>query len=570
MESLESRRLLAGMVRPDHVVVVIEQDRASDGLGNPNMPYLNQLGANGLLYTNTHSITHPTQPNMHALYAGSTQGITSNWTNDTYTTEPNLAKSLFDAGFSFSGYAETLPFDGSQATIVSDGTYPDAYARYTNPMAQYTSLGTLPDGQPRPNSAANRTFEAFSSLPTTDYSSLPTVSFVIPNNMHSTHGSNEMYPWAGSADEENNNLLRQWADEWLQDNLDGYLTWARTNNSLLIVTGDEERYTGGFAPNLVTIVDGDPRLFTPGTNGNYYNHYNLLRTLTDMYGLAPLGESAAATAYTTDEDGKLTTAQAPAPAATSTTLETSSTSITSGETLTLTATVSSASGTPAGFVTFKHDAEIIEILSLDGNGEAVLTTDSLTAGTHELSSFYSGNADYEGSASNVITVDVTAEAQSTTTSLIASQTSAVFGETLRFAATVTAESGTPTGNVVFKDGTKTIATLPLGASGRVVFGTSTLGSGVHSIRAFYEGATDFSESSSNPVDLAIAAPPPVSTTRISISTSGVYVITVEGGVSGSMAQSSFRRSNSPFCAAPLTTDDAEDLAASHCLTNIAS
>ena len=60
-----------------------------------------------------------------------------------------------------------------------------------------------------PNSAVNRTFGAFKAIPTTDYSSLPTVSYIVPNNLHSTHGSNEAYPWAGSPDEQNNNILRR-------------------------------------------------------------------------------------------------------------------------------------------------------------------------------------------------------------------------------------------------------------------------------------------------------------------------------------------------------------------------
>src|SRR5215203_2515421 len=113
LEPLEGRRLFA-VARPDHVVIVIEQDRAADMIGNSIMPYLNQLAAGGLVFTNSHSITHPSQPNFLGLYSGSTQNSVSNGQGLSFPMQANLAKSLFDAGFSFAGYSENLPSDGSQ------------------------------------------------------------------------------------------------------------------------------------------------------------------------------------------------------------------------------------------------------------------------------------------------------------------------------------------------------------------------------------------------------------------------------------------------------------------------
>jgi phosphatidylinositol-3-phosphatase len=287
------------ILSPSKVVVVVLQDRASDAIAHPKWDYLNSVAASGLVYTNSHGVTHPSTPNSLAIYSGSTQGITDNGRHHSFTA-PTLADRLFGAGLSFSGYAESLPADGSQVSEAGNSEHPDLYTRNINPMAMFPSPA---------NQQVNKTFASF---PTGDFASLPTVSYVIPNNLNNSHGSNEAEPWAGSPDEEDNDILRDRADNWLAANIDAYLQWAKTNNSLLIITQDEERWTGGSSPTITTIVNGDEDLFVAGTNNLYFNHYNLLRTLTDMYGLDPLGVTGSYSAFTTDSSGKLTV---PEPAA---------------------------------------------------------------------------------------------------------------------------------------------------------------------------------------------------------------------------------------------------------------
>ena len=147
VEALEPRQLLSAVapLRPDHIVVVVEEDRASGALGDPNMPYFNQLAQGGLVYSNSHGLTHPSVPNYLALYSGSTQGVTDNNPNHSFS-GPNLAKSLNTAGLSFTGYAESLPSAGSQVQYAPDASvdpdkHPDIYFRAYNPMAQFTDAG---------------------------------------------------------------------------------------------------------------------------------------------------------------------------------------------------------------------------------------------------------------------------------------------------------------------------------------------------------------------------------------------------------------------------------------------
>ena len=497
-EPLEPRRLFA-IVRPDHVVVVIEQDRFSDAIGNVNFPYLNAIASNSLSYTNSHGVAHPSEPNTAALYSGSTQGVTDNGRGYSFA-GPNLAKSLFDAGLSFAGYAENLPADGSQVTQAGDSQYPDLYTRNLNAMAQFTDVGLLPTGQARPNSAVNRTFNAFKAIPTTDYSGLPTVSYVVPNNLHSTHGSNEAYPWAGSPDEQNNDILRRSADAWLRDNIDPYLQWARTHNSVLIITQDEERWTGGTAQTVTTLVAGDPDLFVAGTNSTSSNHYNLLRTIEEMYGLPRLNNTAAAAPLATDSLGRLAPTSAATPSATSTVLSSSANPSQAGQSVTLTATVTaSATGaaTPTGTVTIRDGTAVLGTAGLDASGRAVLTTSGLAAGTHSITAEYGGDARSSASTSAALsqTVNPAPTAAATSTSLASSLNPAAAGQSVTFTARVTPSgaSGTPTGSITFKDGSTVLGVVALDAAGTARV-TKTLTAGSHAITASYGGDASYQPS----------------------------------------------------------------------------
>src|SRR4051812_34528867 len=63
--------------RPDHVMVVVfENEDATDVVGSPHAPYLSSLAAAGTEYTDAHAETHPSQPNYLALFSGSTQDVT--------------------------------------------------------------------------------------------------------------------------------------------------------------------------------------------------------------------------------------------------------------------------------------------------------------------------------------------------------------------------------------------------------------------------------------------------------------------------------------------------------------
>ena len=63
-------------------------------------------------------------------------------------------------------------------------------------------------------------------------------------------------------------------------------------------------------------------------------------------------------------------------------------------------------------------------------------------------------------------------------------------------------SGTPTGTISFKDGTRNIATIQL-ASGKATFTTSSLAKGTHAVSSTYNGNGLFNPHISNTVSVTV-------------------------------------------------------------------
>lgn len=62
----------APLPQPDHVVMVIEENKAfSQVMGNPSAPYIQSLAAAGAVFTDSHGLSHPRQPNYLQLFSGS-------------------------------------------------------------------------------------------------------------------------------------------------------------------------------------------------------------------------------------------------------------------------------------------------------------------------------------------------------------------------------------------------------------------------------------------------------------------------------------------------------------------
>ncbi len=256
-----NRALAATVPTFDHIVVVIEENHSYTEIFNSsNAPYINSLALQGALFTNSHGVMHPSQPNYLALFSGSTQGATNDHCPLTFISA-NLATQLIGINKTFTGYSESLPRAGS--TVCSSSGH-GGYYRKHNPWVDFTNI----------SSSANQPFTSFTKTP---FDQLPTVSIVVPNQQDDMHDG-----------------TIQQADTWLQKNLDDYANWAQTHNSLLILTFDEDDET--INNQIATIFIGAH--VKPGHYSESINHYNVLRTIEASYGLDGLNNASSVTPIT--------------------------------------------------------------------------------------------------------------------------------------------------------------------------------------------------------------------------------------------------------------------------------
>src|ERR1700679_1624880 len=122
--------------KPDHIIIVMEENHDySDIIGNAQAPYINSLAQSGASFTDSHAITHPSQPNYLELFSGSTQGVTDDSCPHSFAVD-NEASQLIAAGKSFVGYSEGLPNQGP--LVCTSGEY----ARKHSPWTNFTNLPT--------------------------------------------------------------------------------------------------------------------------------------------------------------------------------------------------------------------------------------------------------------------------------------------------------------------------------------------------------------------------------------------------------------------------------------------
>lgn len=238
--------------RWDHIVVVVLENRSASQVRD--LPYLKSLRTMGREFTAAYGVARPSQPNYFALFSGSTQGVADNNLHDVRA--DNLGTRLEAAGLRMVSWAQSLgPVAGFRGEL-----YP--YLRKHNPAASFV---TVPD----------RAIRDFSEFPA-DYATLPEVSFVVPDMVHDMHDDTPAH-----------------SDAWLATVLPGYVAWARSHRSLLIVTFDEPDTALGVdvaSTPIYTVFVGQG--IPPSTDPRPVNLYGLLKYLLDAFGLPPLGYDA--------------------------------------------------------------------------------------------------------------------------------------------------------------------------------------------------------------------------------------------------------------------------------------
>lgn len=229
---------------PAHIVIVPEENHQLQQV--LPVDYFTYLASQGALMVNSFGVTHPSAPNYFALFSGSQQGVTDDTCppiNSPFSTS-NLASQLASKSLTFIGYYE-------QPSVNCVSTF--AWKWFSN----------VPSGDS----------QLFSAFPT-NYANLPTVSWVLPNLQDNAHDG----------------TLQQ-ASNWLKTNIEGYRAWAMQNNSILIVTFDEDDNNEN--NHIYTVWIGQHIM--PGIYNENINHYNMLSTIEDLYGMPHLANASGIT-----------------------------------------------------------------------------------------------------------------------------------------------------------------------------------------------------------------------------------------------------------------------------------
>lgn len=246
-------------------IIVLENKEQSSIVNSPDAPYLNQLAAQYARATHFYGTRHPSLPNYLALTSGDTFSITRDC-QDCFVASDNLVAQLEAAGRSWKAYMESMPnacFIGNASAL---------YRQKHNPFIYYDNVRTDPA-------------RCSKIVPFTEFetdlraNALPDYIWITPNMCNDMH---DCPISTGDA------WLHAWVPEILASS-------AWQDKGVLFITFDEGRGSGGCcsyaAGGLIDTLVVSP-LVQPGfTSDVPYDHYSLLRTIEEAWGLPLLGKA---------------------------------------------------------------------------------------------------------------------------------------------------------------------------------------------------------------------------------------------------------------------------------------
>ncbi len=305
------------MPRYDHVFLIVEENQGlADIVGKPYAPNLTNLAHQYGVASHYYGVVHPSEGNYVAMLGGdnfgihddepyfckpgATQPACKHASDPTYpdhtVDQPDLAGQLIAHGLTWRAYEESLPTPGATDVIYPVPNNPDhrpaaLYASKHDGFMNYISV------QHDPNRAEH--IVGFDALHA-DLASgrMPNFAFIVPNQCDDMHGlKGDNVPPDCTKENEQGRIARGDAVAGaLVSDITSSPVWIRPGNAALVIITDE----GGHHP-----IPGDPAACCgaePGGHGlaivvtNHgprgvvdstpYNHYSLLRTVEDAFGIA--------------------------------------------------------------------------------------------------------------------------------------------------------------------------------------------------------------------------------------------------------------------------------------------
>lgn len=298
----------------NHVfLIVMENENYSNIIGNPDAPDLNALATDYGVATHYTAVGDPSEPNYVAMLGGSTFGISSDdpyfWPGQTVNA-PNIMSQLEGAGLTWKAYFQGLPYAGYRgycfpAKCLGIPDSDSLYASKHNGIVNFADMQTpaeLAKMVPYPQLATDLAA-----------GNVPNFSYIVPTECGDMHGAP---PWctdsakAGSVED---NWLVATGDAFVGNTVNEITsspTW-QTGNNAIVVTFDEGNAASSAIATIVVTSHG-PRGVTDNTA---YDHYSLLASMEQTFGLGCLQNACTATpmAPLFQVTGSTTTPTLPAP-----------------------------------------------------------------------------------------------------------------------------------------------------------------------------------------------------------------------------------------------------------------
>ena len=250
-----------GPVAP-HIMVIVEENHSADQvIGNPAMPFFNNLAGTYGQATSSTGVSHPSEPNYLAMMSGSIWDNPHDLTpqDGTYRGE-TVVDQLAAKGLGWKAYLEDLP----HPCDLTDTYGPNGYDVNHNPFVYFDTVRSSAQ-------QCNRDVPFSQFGADLNAGTAPPFIYVAPNTTNDMHDGT---PAQG--------------DAWLAEQFRVIFasSWYREGGTV-VITFDEGETTEQIATVVVSEANrGAAPLTSP------VNHYGLLRGIEEAYGLPLLGAAA--------------------------------------------------------------------------------------------------------------------------------------------------------------------------------------------------------------------------------------------------------------------------------------
>jgi hypothetical protein len=314
-----------------HIFVIVDENKSAERIdGSPNAPTLTRLAQTYGDATRFYAEVHPSEANYVALVGGSTFGLHD---DDAYSCKPgstdrscpgatrpdyaahtidapSLATQLEAAHLTWKGYYQSIPAAGSGAFVGNDPALDGKDASnglmlYASKHSGFMNFAAVQHDPRRAEHIVG--FDVLHS--DLAAGTVPSFSLIIPNVCDDMHGMGDRAAPEDCRYQNSAALIRRGdaAAGRIVDQIMASRVWRSRENAAIVITWDEDdgggregccgvtpsapsNFGGGHIATIV-ITNNGPRGVQDATP---YNHYSLLRTIEDAFGIGHyLGLAAA-------------------------------------------------------------------------------------------------------------------------------------------------------------------------------------------------------------------------------------------------------------------------------------